>query len=74
MSIPYLLDLEGRVLVPAVRDGMLLRVSCPYCGREHAHGAAVYGHRLAHCADLDIRKSDAPLKAAQRRGYVLMAA
>jgi len=38
-------------------DGACVRVTCPYCGRQHLHGAAVLGHRWAHC--------DA------RRGYVL---
>jgi len=30
-------------------NGAQVRVTCPYCGREHCHGAAVLGHRLAHC-------------------------
>jgi|SRR5450759_572257 len=30
-------------------NGAPVRVSCPYCGREHYHGVAVLGHRLAHC-------------------------
>jgi len=30
-------------------NGAQVRVTCPYCGREHYHGAAVLGHRLAHC-------------------------
>ena len=29
--------------------GEQVRVSCPYCGRDHYHGAATLGHRLAHC-------------------------
>ena len=35
--------------VEAHRCGVQVRVMCPYCGREHYHGAAVLGHRLAHC-------------------------
>ena len=29
--------------------GSQVRVLCPYCGRWHYHGAAVLGHRVAHC-------------------------
>ena len=25
-------------------------VRCPFCGRLHFHGAAVYGYRISHCA------------------------
>lgn len=41
--------------VPARRDGHQLVIRCPYCNREHRHGAVGPnrgdgdGHRTAHC-------------------------
>lgn len=53
--------LEPRVAAEYVdgRGGREVRVSCPFCGREHYHGAASGGHRIAHCG---------------RGGYVLVLA
>ena len=32
----------------------IVKVKCPYCGKQHTHGAGndgtLLGHRLAHCA------------------------
>jgi hypothetical protein len=44
-------------------DGRQLRVWCDACNRWHYHGAAVAGHRVAHCCP------DSPHRAA---GYVLV--
>jgi hypothetical protein len=46
-------DVTGAPDVPEVlaieRRGSLV-VRCPFCGRQHLHGAAGgYGHRAAHC-------------------------
>lgn len=30
-------------------DGRTVRVWCPYCRRDHLHGASGLGHRVAHC-------------------------
>ena len=43
------------------RDNDLLRITCPFCGRRHTHGAvgkgspigAGDGHRAAHCVNPD---------------------
>jgi hypothetical protein len=34
--------------VPAYRDGGILLIICPFCGKTHSHGAPA-GHRRAHC-------------------------
>lgn len=44
---------EKRIEVDAYRCkgkkySHLAKVSCPYCGEEHTHGAGL-GHRLPHC-------------------------
>jgi len=44
------------ILATLSRDGRTVAIRCPYCQREHTHGAAgiVDGtnpHRSAHCRD-----------------------
>jgi len=52
----------------AHRDGPHLVFRCPYCERDHLHGAGQNfgdgdGHRVAHCT------ADSPLKDS---GYILI--
>jgi hypothetical protein len=45
----------------SARDNDLLVVRCPFCGRDHVHGAGGKGsprgsgdgHRMAHCSGAD---------------------
>lgn len=34
-------------------SGASINVWCPFCKRNHVHGAASMGHRVAHCTDVN---------------------
>lgn len=67
VSVRELKALEGLPLFKCIRNGIHLVFYCPYCYREHSHGAGndvpyTPSHRTAHCL------GDSPLR---ENGYYI---
>lgn len=61
--------------VEVKREGKSLKIVCPFCGKVHSHGAAVLGHRVAHCDPTQARSvTRAGVTYHARDGYILVEA